>query len=77
MALEPRKRKTSGSAEKFLSIGLEFGLSLLFGFWIGLKADEKFGTSPWLLLLGLVVGVGAGIRLLLDRVKPTKGNDES
>ena len=38
---------------KFFSLGLEFaGVSFIFGFF-GYKADQYFGTMPWLTLAGI------------------------
>lgn len=49
---------------RYGSVGIELVLSLLVGLWLGHKGDEKFGTGPWLTLLGIVVGLYAGFRAL-------------
>ncbi|HEY1550012.1 MAG TPA: AtpZ/AtpI family protein [Kofleriaceae bacterium] len=51
------------------SVGLELGVavivSLLFGMWL----DTKAGTTPWLMLAFLVIGLVAGFRNVLRAVK--------
>ena len=50
---------------KFLSassVGLEMGLSVLIGIGFGYWLDTKAHTSPWLMLLFLVLGLVAGFR---------------
>jgi ATP synthase protein I len=40
-------------------------MSLLFGMWL----DRKAGTTPWLMLVFLVIGLVAGFRNLMRAVK--------
>jgi ATP synthase protein I len=51
------------------SVGLELGVavivSLLFGMWL----DGKAGTTPWLMLAFLVIGLIAGFRNVFRAVK--------
>jgi ATP synthase protein I len=44
------------------TLGLSVAFAILIGFGIGYWLDSKFGTSPWLTLLFLVMGVIAGFR---------------
>jgi hypothetical protein len=41
-------------------LGLLFGLYTALGTLIGYYLDEKWGTSPWLLISGMLLGIGAG-----------------
>jgi len=41
-------------------MGLELALSVLVGFFLGRWLDEQWGTAPWLLIAGLVLGTAAG-----------------
>jgi ATP synthase protein I len=54
------------------TVGLEFGLSVLVGLFGGQWLDKKFGTSPWLTLVGLAFGTAAGIRSLLRALAAAK-----
>jgi ATP synthase protein I len=39
---------------------VQFVVSILLFLYIGKWADAKLGTAPWLLMLGVFVGAGAG-----------------
>ncbi len=46
------------------SVGLEFGLSVLVGLFLGQWLDRKLNTGPWAALTGMGFGTAAGIRTL-------------
>jgi F0F1-type ATP synthase assembly protein I len=46
------------------TVGLEFGLSVLFGLFAGQWLDRKLHTDPWLTFVGMGFGTAAGIRAL-------------
>ena len=46
------------------TVGLEVILSILVGFFGGYWLDRKFGTNPWLTLIGFTYGVAAAARAL-------------
>ena len=50
------------------SVGLEMGLSVLIGVLAGLWLDDRFGTTPWLMLLFIGFGLVAGFRGVLRAV---------
>ena len=54
---------------KYSALGLEMGLSVVVGYFLGKWADEKLGTSPWLLFLCVVCGFIAGLRSVIRLVK--------
>jgi F0F1-type ATP synthase assembly protein I len=51
------------------TVGLELILSILLGLFGGQWLDKKFGTAPWLALIGLAFGTAAGVRSLLRALK--------
>jgi len=51
------------------SVGLELGISVLIGLLFGMWLDGKWGTDPWLMLGGLVLGLVAGFRGVLRAVQ--------
>ncbi|MBW1901163.1 MAG: AtpZ/AtpI family protein [Deltaproteobacteria bacterium] len=56
----------------FSSIGLAMALSIVIGVLIGYYIDEKFGTDPWFLYIGLGLGIAAAFRnlyLMYQRAK--------
>ncbi len=47
----------------FSSLGLQVALSIFIGLGVGVYLDQAvFHTTPWLTLIGLAVGIGAGYR---------------
>ncbi|MBA2685468.1 MAG: AtpZ/AtpI family protein [Gemmatimonadaceae bacterium] len=50
----------SPSPASFAGAGVQFVVSILLFLYIGKWADAKLGTAPWLLMLGVFVGAGAG-----------------
>ena len=60
-------RRDAHPAAKLAGVGLQFaGVVLLFtlgGHWL----DQRFATEPWLLLIGLALGlIGGGLSLILS-----------
>lgn len=49
---------------KYGSVGIELVLLLLLGTWAGWRGDHRFGTSPYLTLLGMTVGAYSGFRAI-------------
>ena len=44
-----------------LSVGTMLAASLGLGVLVGYWADGRFGTTPWLMLVGLFLGLGVGV----------------
>ncbi|MFC7440068.1 AtpZ/AtpI family protein [Laceyella putida] len=42
------------------SIGTEIVLLTVGGAWVGNKLDAMWNTKPWMLLIGVLVGLGSG-----------------
>lgn len=51
------------------TVGLELALSIFLGLFVGQWADAKFGTGPWLTIIGVGYGVAAGVRALYRAAK--------
>jgi ATP synthase protein I len=51
------------------AIGLQMGLSVAIGLAIGLALDRYLGTTPWMSLIFLILGVIAGFLALFRLVK--------
>jgi F0F1-type ATP synthase assembly protein I len=67
--LRPSQNTSSSSlsiglswASRITALGLEFALPALAGHWI----DGRLGTSPWVTLLGCVLGITAGFVHLMQ-----------
>ena len=64
-----RTPKTFNKYLRLSTVGLELGFSVLLGLFIGQYLDGVLGTEPWLLLLFLLLGAGAGFRRLYRLLK--------
>ena len=69
--VDPASRRGSAMFKTLsaTSVGLEFALSVVLGALGGRWLDGKAGTTPWLLLLGVVLGFAAGVRTLMRATK--------
>lgn len=54
------------------SLGLEMGLAVFVGWWIGQWLDTRFGTKPYLMLLFLGCGIAAAFKALFRAARQTK-----
>jgi F0F1-type ATP synthase assembly protein I len=69
------------SAAKIGAVGLEMGLAVGIGALGGAWLDGKFGTTPILGIIGLLIGIGAAGKALWDTARrlsrdQTKPDDE-
>jgi len=53
----------------FSHIGLTMAAAVLVGVLLGKYLDGVFRTSPWLLLITSLLGVGAALKLLFNLAK--------
>ena len=44
----------------YMDIGVTFVVTAGGGAWLGYWADQRWGTAPWLLLVGAVLGIAVG-----------------
>lgn len=52
-------------AMRYAGLGLEFA-AVIFGFvWAGRFLDERLGTKPWLVLVGICTGFGIALYRLI------------
>ncbi len=68
--MAPTKEPSAWKAvAELTSIGMSMVLSTIIGMAGGYYADRWLGTTPWLMLLGLVLGIVAGFVSMLRSVK--------
>lgn len=70
-------RKSAGwvrALGAFAGIGTMLALTTGLGVWLGYTLDQRWGTSPWLTVLGLFLGMGAGFAEMFRLLKRF-GND--
>jgi ATP synthase protein I len=44
----------------YLDLGVTFVVTIGGGAWLGSWADKHFGTTPWLLVTGAILGIVVG-----------------
>ena len=77
-------RRTEGSAEPhagasagtYLGLGLQFAASIVIFLFVGQWLDRRFGTEPWLLLIGVFVGAGGGFYSIYRKLMADLRRDE-
>lgn len=75
MARFPTSRKLGMKKDKEVQVGsiakVAIGLlmPILVGFFFGIKVDEKLGSSPWMTLFLLLLGIGVGFGWLYRSIK--------
>lgn len=75
MADQPRDWKKSWvQAEKMIELGITLPVATVLGWLIGDALDKKFHTS-WIGIVGLVVGVVAGLIRLIQRAMEIGAED--
>ncbi len=62
------------SVGELASIGVALVLATVIGLGAGYYADRWLGTSPWLTLVGLGLGIAAGFVTLFRSVKSAERN---
>ena len=66
----------------YSTIGIQLAVTLLLFLFLGHWLDERYGSSPWFVLIGTVLGMGVGFYNLmkslseLDRMLKTGSEDD-
>jgi F0F1-type ATP synthase assembly protein I len=45
----------------FLTVGIQLAVTVVVLFFLGRWLDDRLGTSPWLMLAGLLLGIVGGM----------------
>jgi F0F1-type ATP synthase assembly protein I len=61
-----REGGTSGAA--VAGLGMQFVVAILLFLFLGKWLDERFGTTPWLLIAGVFLGAGASFYSIYRRL---------
>ncbi|HTR78894.1 MAG TPA: AtpZ/AtpI family protein [Gemmatimonadaceae bacterium] len=76
---DPQGRSTLGgrtlSGAAFAGVGIQFALTILVFAYLGNWVDGKLGTSPWLLVLGVLLGGAGGFYSMYRRLMAASGRD--
>ena len=60
----------------YLAVPTLLAASILVGFFLGQWADSRFGTEPFLMIVGLVLGMAAAGREMYRLVKKAQALEE-
>lgn len=74
----PNQGKPSGALEMLSTagtIGLQLVVSTFIGLAMGYFLDKWLGTSPWLLIVFLILGIVAGFRDVFREAKRLQSKD--
>jgi F0F1-type ATP synthase assembly protein I len=56
-----------------VGVGFELAAALLVGVFGGQWFDRRFGTAPWALFAGTLLGAGSGLFSIYRRIGPPGG----
>jgi F0F1-type ATP synthase assembly protein I len=68
--------RSESSTYRYAGLGLTFAFTLLAFAGIGYWLDERFGTSPWLLIAGVFLGFAGALYSLIHKVAPVRGRSD-
>lgn len=58
---------------RYAGVGLQFAATIGLFAWAGYALDDRLGTSPWLLIVGVFLGFAGAMISLVRRVPGGKG----
>lgn len=61
---DEEQRPVASQAGEVLGVGLQFAGAIILFLFLGRWLDDRLGTEPWLLLVGVMVGAVAGFASL-------------
>jgi ATP synthase protein I len=73
--LSPKKRETRRQWRElayYSSIGFSVAFSIFIGLGVGVYLDRRFDTSPWCMLVFLVLGIAAGFRNIAHAIRKSR-----
>ena len=51
------------------TISMEIAITVTLGFWLGRFLDGRFGTEPWIMVAGVLLGMGLGIFSIIQTLE--------
>ena len=70
-------KPSSGQTAQLVSLGTMLFACVAVGLGLGFLADRWLGTQPWLLLIGLALGIAAAGVNFYRTIKTLNGMDQS
>lgn len=66
---DPQEQRIRLRWAAYLGLGLEMGLTVAGMTWLGFYLDQRWGTAPWLLLTGGLLGAASALALMIRIAK--------
>ena len=73
---DPYRRSDVSSSASHAGAGLQFAVALLASLFLGQWLDDRLGTAPWLMLLGVFVGGGGGFYAMYRKLMAAQEREE-
>jgi F0F1-type ATP synthase assembly protein I len=64
------------SMSSLAGVGLQFAATIIVFLFAGQWLDKRLGTTPWLLIVGVVVGASAGFYALYRKLMAAQAREE-
>jgi ATP synthase protein I len=58
-------------------VGIQFAVTIIVFLFAGQWLDRHFGTTPWLLILGVLIGASAGFYSLYRKLMAAQAHEEA
>lgn len=75
--LKSQDREQLKIAGRVGTIGIELGLAICLGYFGGRWLDGQLGSGPWLMWVGLALGLAAGAKSLYQLTRKTRAQLDS
>lgn len=74
---EPDRQRPADSYTRFAGVGLQFAATIGLFAWGGYALDNRLGSSPWMLIIGVFLGFAGAMISLVRRVPVRRGNQQN
>lgn len=74
---ESEDRRQSRRVAKYAGVGLQFAVSILVFLYVGQWVDDRFGSAPWGMIVGVFTGAGAAFYSMYRRLMADLKEDEA
>lgn len=73
---DEENRSAMLAAGPYLTLGIQLAVTVVAMFFLGRWCDEKFSTSPWLMIAALCVGCTGGLIKFIHTVNELARQDD-
>ena len=73
---DKQRNELLGALSSISQIGITIIVCVAAGIFIGRALDNRFGSSPWMTLIFIFIGVGAAFKSIIDYAKREQAKDK-